>query len=92
MTTIHSNGSKWAGQEPDTIERLLETLAEHPLDCARFKRFQYPVPGRPGTVRFWGNFKHVSHVFNIDTGEPLVIQSLSLAIRQNLSRQGKAKG
>jgi hypothetical protein len=29
---INSNGSKWAGENPDDIEKLLECLHEHTLD------------------------------------------------------------
>lgn len=36
---IASNGSKWAGQEPDDIDKLLEVLSKHPLDIARFGGF-----------------------------------------------------
>lgn len=35
---ILSNGSKWAGQEPDTIEDLLDVLATSPLD-RRFENY-----------------------------------------------------
>ena len=31
-TIIRSNGSKWAGEEPDTIETLCDRLQTHPLD------------------------------------------------------------
>lgn len=34
MTVIHSNGSKWNGQTPDSLDRLFEVLATHPLDPA----------------------------------------------------------
>lgn len=29
---IAGNGSKWCGEEADDIEKLIETLGEHPLD------------------------------------------------------------
>ena len=31
-TVITSNGSRWMGQEPDSMETLLEVLASEPLD------------------------------------------------------------
>ncbi len=34
---IIANGSKWAGQEQDELETLLETLSEYALDVQRFK-------------------------------------------------------
>jgi len=38
MLEIKSNGSKWFGEEPDTIEKLLEVLAVEPLD-RKFENF-----------------------------------------------------
>ena len=38
MTTIHSNGSKWYGEEPDSIETLIEVLEREPLDPS-FERY-----------------------------------------------------
>lgn len=32
MLQIDSNGSKWYGQQPDTIDDLLQVLKEYPLD------------------------------------------------------------
>lgn len=32
MTHIQSNGSKWAGDPPDSIDVLCEVLTMHPLD------------------------------------------------------------
>lgn len=31
-TEIESNGSKWAGESPDSIEKLLEVLKEHTIE------------------------------------------------------------
>jgi hypothetical protein len=98
MTTITSNGSKWAGEEPDTIETLLEVLAEHPLD-RRFEVYgnfiqKNPrlangwgrVSDNPETRIFWGNFFTVSHVFHIETTDRELITRLTLAIRRNQAR------
>lgn len=103
-TRITSNGSKWAGQSPDSIEVLLEVLTREPLDPT-FEEYgnfisENPcraVPGKlygewvdgpllfPGrqVTRFFGNFHKLSHVFNIDTDEPDVIEPLTVAIRAN---------
>lgn len=90
-TTIHSNGSKWAGEAPDTLADLLKVLASHPLD-RNFEQYgNFIYAGDPailsGTTRFWGNFFTISHVFNIDTDEPEVIDALTRAIRANQQRQ-----
>jgi len=87
-TTIRSNGSKFAGEQPDTIETLLQVLKDHPLDrsfeaCGNFIQHE-PITGN---VRFFGNFVTVSHVFSIDSTEADVIQSLTLAIQANQRRK-----
>ena len=38
MLKIQSNGSKWAGDAPDSIETLLEVLSREPLD-PRFEKY-----------------------------------------------------
>lgn len=38
FTVITANGSKWAGDEPDEVEILLERLASEPLD-PRFEEY-----------------------------------------------------
>ena len=98
MIKITCNGSKWAGQPPDTIETLLEVLATEPLrpefeDYGNFiSHLDDPEHGyedeakreaAKGQVRFWGNFAHLSHSFNIDTDEPELIATLTKAIRDN---------
>ena len=35
-TIIHSNGSKWAGEKPDSVETLEKMIRTYPLD----KRFE----------------------------------------------------
>jgi len=85
-TEIRSNGSHWAGEAPDTIEQLLECLSNHALDrvfeqCGNF----YEVEGG-GSVRFFGNFRDVSHVFNITSDDPEVTRKLIKAIDLNRQR------
>lgn len=83
MTNIISNGSKWAGESPDSIETLCEALATHTLDRT-FEGFgNFVIADGDGPVRFWGNFIDVSHVFSIDTDEPALIERLTALIRAN---------
>lgn len=84
-TTIHSNGSKWAGEKPDPVERLLERLKLYTLD-PRFERCGNFISKSDGIVHFWGNFFDVSGVFQIDTDEAPIIERLTRAIRDNQAR------
>jgi hypothetical protein len=59
---IISNGSKWLGEPPDTIETLLEVLGKNTLD-PKFGTFV--TYKHPGMLRVFGNFLTISHVFNI---------------------------
>lgn len=100
MLEIISNGSKWAGQSPDTVGVLLEVLSKHTLDprfeqYGNFVRADTPdiyirdghVQAIPGAFRFFGNFIDVSHVFNIRTDEPAIIKALTDAIEANKRTQ-----
>lgn len=82
MTTIHSNGSKWLGQEPDAIDDLLDVLGRETLDPAfeRYGRFHYVEGGKHW---FFGNFLTVSHVFRIETTDQQIIDKLDTAIAAN---------
>lgn len=99
-TTINYNGSKWAGEEPDSIATLLDVLASEVLN----RLFECSVGGNPfisksevdakwappGTTRFHGNFLNLSHVFSIDTDEPELVAELTAAIEANMARPGYA--
>lgn len=97
MIRIESNGSKWAGQAPDSIEKLLDVMANHPLDRRTFgghfftskpgysKEFLKDL-GVTDVTCFSGNFFDISHVFNIITDEPVLIGKLKKAIRKNQQR------
>jgi len=94
MLQINSNGSKWNGQEPDTIEDLIKVLNTYPLDPT-FEDYGNFVNNSPvwlkkeatekyqGCSQISGNFSAVSHVFNIITDEPEVIQVLTEAVNKN---------
>jgi hypothetical protein len=96
MLQINSNGSKWYGQKPDTIEKLLEVLNEYALDPT-FEDYGNFVQREPhwlhkeaaekykGCTVINGNFATLSHVFNIITDEPDIIEVLEQAINKNKS-------
>ena len=83
MINIIANGSKWAGQSPDTLQDLLAMLAAHELDPIFEKYGNFVLTDRTPVVRFFGNFLTWSHVFTIDTDEPQTIKLLTSAIRKN---------
>jgi len=91
-TIIHSNGSKWYGELSDTIEKLLEVLAEEPLDrkFEAYGDFCYSLEDLSGGVRFFGNFFELSHVFRIDTNDLDLIKKLAAAIDTNKQMPGYA--
>jgi len=95
-TIIHSNGSKWAGQEPDSIEKLIEVLGEHTIEENFFTTYESGVGGlgvarqycpvkvlENGNTMFFGNFEELSHVFRIETNDPELIEKLTKAIKNN---------
>ena len=96
MLEIQSNGSKWFGQKPDTIEELIEVLNTYALDptfedCGNFYnpnpqylKKEYAEKYK-GCSSFFGNFAEISHVFNITTDEPEIIRRLVEAINNNKS-------
>ena len=94
-TTIQSNGSRWAGEQPATINELFEVLETHALDRT-FEAFgnfvmvepisEHGVHLVPNGVRFWGNFAELSHVFSVDTDDADLIERLTAAIRKNQQR------
>jgi hypothetical protein len=89
-TVIDSNGSKWAGEPPDPIEKLYEVLQTHTLNPVFEKYGDFcfwapDSPDQPAMIRFWGNFYALSHVFAIDTNEPAVIERLTTLISNNKS-------
>jgi len=95
MLEIQSNGSKWYGQEPDSIEELIQVLNKYSLDPT-FEDYGNFIQLNPkwlkpeiaekyqGCAKFFGNFSSISHVFNIITDEPEIIQVLTNAINKNI--------
>lgn len=100
MLRIKSNGSKWAGQSPDSLGKLIEVLGEYALDrsISKFggfiskspkfsKEFYADLGSLPEqTVHFSGNFFALSHVFSIITDDVETIRILTKAIRKNTRR------
>jgi hypothetical protein len=94
-TTIVSNGSRWRGQKLATLEQLFQALASHPLEKFWRKRGIEcdPYVDASGDVqprRFWGNFADVSHVFEVETDDPALIERFRAAFKANVRdvRQG----
>ena len=93
MLEIENNGSKWAGQEPDSVEVLLKVLEQEPLNKTfeEYGDFCYPLEADfckkhnypKGTIAFFGNFFKYSHCFSIRTDELPVIKRLASAIENN---------
>lgn len=81
-TRIQSNGSKWIGEEPDSLSVLYKVLQKEPLDPTFEKYGNFIFPVNAGW-RFWGNFAKYSHVFSIDTNDPVVIDNLIELITNN---------
>lgn len=61
---IISNGSKWAGEAPDSLEKLIEVLGVETLDPIH-EDFGNFVQVDGDSVHVFGNFCTRSHVFNI---------------------------
>lgn len=97
-TVIHSNGSKWNGQEPDTIEQLIEVLGKHDLDIESFGAHGFisfkdsngysARDYEQHTVQILGNFFDLSHMFNIE-GVYENLRPLINAIEANIKDQCK---
>lgn len=94
MTTIISNGSKWGGERPDTIAKLITVLSSHKLEERFFRKcwgnhnkkwfVLCPISKKDGVYQFLGNFEAISHVFNIETTDKKVILKLKTAIVNNI--------
>jgi hypothetical protein len=79
---INDNSSKWAGESPDSIDVLMDELSREPLNPTFEKYGNFVLPHDDGTVRVWGNFYNVSHVFSVD-GTPEELHGLITAVRAN---------
>jgi hypothetical protein len=86
-TQIQWNGSKRAGQAPDSVDVLEERLLTFTLD-PRFERHGNFVRkiGR-GRVRVHGNFHTLAAPFSIETSDRDLIRRLVTLIRDNQNTQ-----
>ena len=67
----------------NTPAELETLLATEPLNYT-FECYGHFVAKRENNItRFWGNFAHVSAVFQVDTSDPEVAARLTAAIRAN---------
>lgn len=95
-TIIHSNGSKWAGEAPDSIDTLINILKSNTIEELFFstyvednytrsarKKNHCPISIIDGVGNFFGNFEELSHVFRITSNDPVVIAKLTKAIKAN---------
>lgn len=89
-TAIWSNGSKWAGEEPDSLAVLEKMLKRHTLDpCFEgFGNFAYQAKG---IYRLLGNFRAVSHVFYIETTSKKLFRKFKRLIRINQKKEDYKK-
>ena len=96
MLEIISNGSKWNGEKPDSIDILIEVLKDYALDpmfeeCGDFVNHN-PTWLNPeakekykNCTEIFGNFLTLSHVFNIITDDKNIIDKLAKCIQDNKS-------
>lgn len=92
-TTIVFNGSKWNGEEQDTVEDLLRVLGEETLapsfDGDFVRRVEFNVAKHHGVdparaFHISGNFFTRSHAFSIFTDDDEVYAALHAAIKKNV--------
>lgn len=79
-TIIHSNGSKWAGQDPDPLELTIERLKTLTLVDSLYP---YCFNSRKGFIQFFGNFVEESAVFDIETDDPAIVSIFVKLINDN---------
>ena len=88
-TIIKSNGSKWAGEAPDTLDILEERLKTYKLNIRDFAALGFVRWSDNGNIiRLFGNFTDISHVFNIegDADNP-TLNHLYRLIEENIKNQ-----
>lgn len=84
---IVSNGSKFAGESPDSVEKLIDVLGHHKLESLWIRNGGFFEKIGDDEFRAFGNFTDVSHVFDI-RGSLEELRPLARAIKQNRRRYG----
>lgn len=85
---IINNGSKWAGEAPDPVEKLIERLKTEVLDPTfeKYGNFVMDAEGEAnkklGILHVWGNFYTVSGVFSL-MGTLEELSEIIALIREN---------
>ncbi len=82
-TIIVSNGSKFAGEEPDSIDTLKGVLKNHRLEWSRFNNKFIHKTKNKDEWQILGNFINISHVFNIETNDRVLVGELRRLINAN---------
>lgn len=83
-TIIEYNGSKWAGEGPDSLDLLYKRLAENVL-MPSLGPYSGKSLRHEGHHHFFGNFVDVSATFSIHTTDLKLIEKLTKLIRENIS-------
>ena len=84
-TTMVSNGSKFAGEKPDSIETLIERLERFTLNpFLGASLLPYSVRSTR-RLHVFGNFLEISAVFQVRTHEDEVSERLCQAVWLNLN-------
>lgn len=84
---ILSNGSKWMGEKPDSVETLITVLAGNKLDPIFMRHGKFFARMGEGEFMAWGNFENLSHVFDI-RGTLQELLPLAKAIKKNRKKFG----
>ncbi|OPX89040.1 MAG: hypothetical protein A4E53_01648 [Pelotomaculum sp. PtaB.Bin104] len=98
---IISNGSKWAGEENDSLDKLIEMIKIHPLDIYTFGAFGFCSFNNnhegcdihsvgDQTVWVHGNFLCISYVFNL-RGTYDELRPIIREIENNIKRNFQTK-
>jgi hypothetical protein len=62
---IISNGSRWAREAPDSVEKLIDVLGHHKLESTWKRNGQFFNKIGDDEFQAFGNFTDLSHVFDI---------------------------
>ncbi len=88
-TIIHSNGSKWMGESPDSLDKLKERLNKNRLNLKDFAKCGFVSWNDKGDIiKLFGNFTDISGVFNIEgDSDNKELKEIADLIGKNIDRQ-----